>query len=284
MPELPEIRILAGQMQRELVGQTIADIEVLQPKCLNLPEDKFRTALMGAQIRSVAPHGKWLKVETSQGWLLLNLGMGGEILLTDRAHLPEKYRLVFDLADGAAECLAGGGLKLPTDVRRQALAVNFWWFGYAHHTADLAEHEMTARLGPDFLSLSLAEFRALLRGRRGGIKSFLLNQGHLAGIGNVYVQDPLFLAGIHPLRRINTLSGKEIEALWSALGDTLQESIDHGGSHWEQDLYGQHGGWGNRFFRVAYREGASCPTCGTVVLKIKTGSTHTHICPACQPI
>jgi len=156
--------------------------------------------------------------------------------------------------------------------------------------AELADHSPTARLGPNALSgstelaevLTLDQFRELLRGRRGAIKSFLLNQRRIAGIGNVYVQDPLFKAGIHPLRPISTLDDDEITALWRAIQETLQESIDHGGSHWEQNLYGEHGGWDSKFLLVAYGEGKPCPTCGTAVEKIKTGSTHTHICPTCQ--
>jgi formamidopyrimidine-DNA glycosylase len=143
-------------MRKELVGRTIGGVEVLQPKCVNLPAEEFQAALTGAEIRDVAPRDKWLQVETTRGWLLLNLGMGGEILLTDREHLPEKLRLVLDLDDGTC------------------LAINFWWVGHAHYAADLAAHAMTAKLGPNALDLTLAQFRALLRGRRGAIKYFLL--------------------------------------------------------------------------------------------------------------
>jgi formamidopyrimidine-DNA glycosylase len=266
MPELPEIALFARDMQRELLGRTISAIEVLQPKCLNIPVEEFQSALAGARILSVAPRGKWLQLETTKGWLLLNLGMGGEILLTNRDSLPEKYRIVFDLADGAA------------------VSVNFWWFGQTHHAADLADHALTAGLGPNALDLTLDEFRDLLRGRRGGIKAFLLNQKRIAGIGNVYVQDPLFKAGIHPLRRIDTLSKEEIEALYRALRATLHQSIECGGSHWEQNLYGEKGRWDSSYFLVAYREGKPCPSCGAAVEKIKTGSTSTHICQQCQPL
>jgi formamidopyrimidine-DNA glycosylase len=266
MPELPEIVVFARDMQKELVGRTISSIEVFQPKCLNIPVADFQGALTGVQILGVAQHGKWLQVETSRGWLLLNLGMGGEILLTSRDSLPEKVRLIFDLADDAA------------------LVVNFWWFGSTHYVKNLDEHRQVSSLGPDFMSLTLDGFRELLRSKRGGIKSFLLNQKKIAGIGNVYVQDPLFKAGIHPLRPINTLIDDEIETLWQATRDTLQESIDLGGSHWEQNLYGEHGKWDSSYFLVAYREGKPCPTCGTTVEKIKTGSTSTHICPNCQPL
>ena len=270
MPELPEIFLFARDMRKELAGKTIIGIEVLQPKCLNVPVEEFQTALSGAEIRDVAPRGKWLRVETSRGWLFLSLGMGGEILLTDREHLPEKYRLIFDL-EGDDD----GGI---------CLAVNFWWFGYAHYAPDPAAHEMTARLGPNALDLTLDQFRVLLEGRRGAIKPFLLNQRRVAGIGNVYVQDPLFKAGIHPLRRIDTLSDDEIATLWRALRETMLESIDHGGSAWEQNLYGEKGGWDERFLLVGYREGEPCPRCGTAVVKIKTGSTSGYVCPSCQPL
>jgi len=266
MPELPEILIFAQDMQKELTGRTIGGIEIVQPKCLNVSEEEFQTALTGAEIRDVTPRGKWLQVETTRGWLLLNLGMGGEILLTDRDNLPEKYRLVFDLEGG--DCLA----------------INFWWFGYAHYAVNLADHKMTAQLGPNALGLTLDEFRELLRGRRGAIKTFLLNQKHIAGIGNVYVQDPLFKAGIHPLRPINTLSDEEVARLWRALRETLQESLDQGGSAWERNLYDEKGKWDESFFLIAYQEKKPCPTCGTTVEKIKTGSTSSYICPACQSL
>ena len=266
MPELPEIAVFARDMKKELTDRVITGTEVLQPKCLNLPEDDFAAAVQGARILDVTAHGKWIQVALHNGWLLLNLGMGGEILLTDRAHLPEKHRLISDVDNG------------------ESLAINFWWFGNVHYVNILGDHPQVARLGPDFLNLTLEDFRELLRGRRGGIKSFLLNQKHIAGIGNVYAQDPLFQAGIHPLRTVDTLSDDEIDALWQALRETLQESIALGGSHWEQNLYGEHGKWDRSYLRVAYREGEPCPNCGTTVEKIKSGSTSTHICPNCQQL
>jgi formamidopyrimidine-DNA glycosylase len=178
--------------------------------------------------------------------------------------LPEKFRLILDLAD------------------RACLAINFWWFGYAHFAADPADHPMVGKLGPHFMDLSLDDFRALLTGRRGAIKTFLLDQSRVAGIGNVYVQDPLWKARIHPLRPIPTLTDGEIEALYQALRQNFQDSIDQGGFAYEQNLYGQKGSW--NCFEVGYREGHPCPRCGTVVQKIKTGSTASYICPGCQKL
>ena len=142
---------------------------------------------------------------------------------------------------------------------------------------------MVGKLGPNAIDLSLEEFRALLKGRRGAIKAFLLDQDRIAGIGNVYIQDPLFKARLHPLRPIQTLSDEEVAALWRAIRETLQESIDAGGAPFEVNLYWQKGGW-NASFLVGHREGQPCPACGTAVEKIKTGSTSSYICPSCQSL
>jgi formamidopyrimidine-DNA glycosylase len=267
MPESPEIKVLADQIDQALSGRRFTGVEVLQPKCLNLPTDVFTDRVVGQQIERAYPHGKWIIIVAAEGYLLVNLGMGGEVLLRPGRHdLPEKHRLVLDL--GGGECLA----------------LNFWWFGYVHFVSDLADHKMTAKLGPNAIDLTEDQFGELLKGRRGGIKSFLLNQKRIAGIGNVYVQDPLFKARVHPLRSITTLSDEEIIALWRAIQETLQESIALGGSAWEMDLYGEKGRWDDSFFLVAYREGQPCPTCGTAVEKIKTGSTSSYICPVCQTL
>jgi formamidopyrimidine-DNA glycosylase len=267
MPELPEIMCRAHEMNARLAGRAIRGIEVLQPKCLNVPVEEFRRGLVGSRIRGVTNRGKWLLVETSGGHLLLNLGMGGEILLVPTNELPEKWRVRFDLDKG------------------QSLAVNFWWFGYAHCAAPrkLAEHKMSANLGPNALDVSRAQFRDLLAGRRGAAKSFLLNQSHLAGIGNAYVHDILFRARLHPLRTIPSLSEEEIGRLHAAISTELQRSVDKGAAFYEVDLDGKGGGFAAADLLVGYREGEPCPTCGTAIEKIKTGSTSSFVCPRCQP-
>jgi len=268
MPELPEIASRATEMQEELVGKTVAGIEVLQPKCLNVSTRKFKGALTGAEILDVTHHGKWIFVRTTRGHLLLNLGMGGELLLVDRKSLPEKYRLVFDFDDGSS------------------LAVNFWWFGYAHYAAKgkLGDHEMTAKLGPNALDVSKGDFRELLRGRRGRIKAFLLNQERIAGIGNAYAHDVLFLAGLHPNRAIDSLSDAEVDALWRGMRKALRTSLRRGGAFYEKDLHGNPGRFRMKHLLVGYRKGKPCPVCGTAVVEIRTGSTKSYVCPTCQPL
>ncbi|MEA4910226.1 MAG: DNA-formamidopyrimidine glycosylase family protein [Anaerolineaceae bacterium] len=266
MPELPEIICRASEMNRELPGRRIAAIEILQPKCLNVEADEFQRALSDATIQAVTQRGKWLFIHTTQGWLLINLGMGGEVLLTDREHMPEKYRLVFDFEDGAC------------------LAVNFWWFGYAHYVAEdlLAEHRLTSHIGPNALEATPPFLAERFAGQRTRLKSWLLNQENVAGIGNAYIHDILYLARLHPQRAVNSLSPEEIEALVQAIHRGLEPSIACGGAFYEKNLYGQNGGFRHEDIIVGYREGQPCPTCATPIVKIKTGSTSSFICPTCQ--
>ncbi len=268
MPELPEITVRAREMKRELVYKTITSIEVLQPKCLNVSKKVFIKALSGAKLINVTNRGKWIFLETSKGWLLLNLGMGGEILLVTRDTLPEKRRLIFDFDDGTC------------------LTINFLWTGYAHYVSPdkLSSHAMTAKLGPNALDLKAKELHTMLKDQRGRIKPFLLNQSKIAGIGNAYIHDILFVARIHPLREVNTLTEGEIKGLANAIHDGLKLSIKKGGAFYELNLYGKKGGFTMDDILIGYKKGKPCPVCGTKIEKIKTGSTSSFICSKCQPL
>ena len=269
MPELPEIANLARQMTKQLKGKRIIDVDVTQPKCLNVSTKKFRRIIGKTVVETVA-RGKWLFTHLNpDDNLLLNLGMGGDLHYhKNYATLPKKHQL-----------------RLTFDDRTE-VTVRFFWFGYIHIASDkeLAKHRMTSKLGisPTDKEFTVEKLGSLLSGRRGTIKSFLLNQKNLAGIGNVYVQDPLFKARVHPLRMNQTLTGVEIEALYRALSEIINESIRLGGLKYETDLYGRHGKYGPERFLVAYKTNEPCPKCETPIAKIKTGSTASYICPRCQ--
>lgn len=267
MPELPEITNRAREMKGALVGRTITTIDVIQPKSLNIPKGKFVAALTGAEILDVTNRGKWIFVQTDKGWLLLNLGMGGEILLVPCDELPEKRRVVFGFDDG------------------MCLAINFWWFGYAHYAPPdrLDEHKMTTKLGPNALDISTQDLREMIQGRRARVKSFLLDQSKIAGIGNAYVHDILFIAGLHPLRTLNTLSEEEVERLAEGIQRGLAPSLEKGGAFYEVNIHGKRGGFVMEDIIIGYREGKPCPSCSSTIVKIKTGSTSSFICPSCQP-
>ncbi len=270
--EFPEITILAGQMGVELVGKIISEVEVSNEKCMNMPLGRFREIVVGRKVVSVVPRGKWVFIGLEPGYtLLFNTGMGADVIHFGAGDdLPEKYQIRVALDDGSG------------------FTVRVWWFCYLHlvPTDGLSDHRMTASMGPSPLDeeFTLEHFRGLLVGRRSVVKSFLMNQRNIAGIGNVYIQDILFDARLHPKRKINTLSEDEIESLYKSMRAVLKESIGMGGLAYERDFYGMYGGYGKEQYRVAYKPGLPCPECGATIEKIRTGSTASFVCPNCQQI
>ena len=270
--ELPELTILARQMKKEIVGKRISEVRVANPKCLNMPLKQFQTAVTGKTIKSVESKGKWLFIKLdSDHVLLFNPGMGSDVIyFKSEDKLPEKYQIKFTLYD------------------KTGFTIRVWWFCYLHLMSEnnLGEHKLTAKLGitPLDKSFTLDYFKQLLSKKRGYIKSFLLDQKNIAGIGNVYIQDILFNANLHPKRKIPSLTDKEIKALYNSIRSVLKESIELGGLSYEKDFYGNKGGYGKQQFKIAYKPGKPCPTCQTTIQKIKTGSTSSFICPNCQQL
>jgi formamidopyrimidine-DNA glycosylase len=273
MPELPEIYTRTQEMKAALPRCKISRIEVIQPKSLNLSESEFTASLSGAKILDVTYRGKWIVVETDRGYLLLNLGMGGEILLTAPTELPEKRRLVFHLEG-------------PDPGEQLCLSVNFWWFGYAHYApaGGLDTHQMTAKLGPNAIDLEVDDLKTMLSGQRARIKNWLLDQSKIAGIGNAYIHDILFLAMLHPLRSIDSLSEQDIDNLAQAIQTGLRPAIEKGGAFYEVSIFGEKGGFVMEDILIGYREDQPCPKCTSPIQKIKTGSNSSFICPECQPL
>jgi formamidopyrimidine-DNA glycosylase len=271
VPELPEIFVISNQMNDVLRGKNVKGVEIRQPKNLNVPPNEFESDIKGKTFGRVEPRGKWVFAELEPGYhLLINLGMGGDLIYFEsEADLPENYHFMLDLDDGAG------------------FTARFFWFGYIHlvETARLDDHKMTRDLGPSPVAddFTLERFMALLDSKkRSGVKSFITNQKNIAGIGNVYAQDVLFIPNLHPLRKIETLADGERAALYDAIRKVLNESISLGGLKYEKDFFGVSGRYSGEHMLVAYKEGEPCPECGTAVEKIKTGSTASYVCPACQ--
>jgi formamidopyrimidine-DNA glycosylase len=272
LPELPEITVVARQMNKEIAGKRIANIEVKQPKNLNMPVKEFVETAVGKTVNNVTSKGKWIFVKLDSAYyLLINRGMNADVLyFKPNQKLPEKYQFKLTFSD------------------RTGFTIQFQWFGYIHLVSEknLGKHKMTANLGVSPLdrAFTLAYFKELLGKKKGGIKSFLIDQKNVAGIGNVYIQDILFKAKLYPNRKISTLSEKEITNLYKAVGDVLNSSIKLGGLAYEKDFYGQQGKFTLDEFLVGYKPGKPCPSCGTAIEKIRTGSTASYICPKCQAL
>jgi formamidopyrimidine-DNA glycosylase len=272
MPELPEITIIAKQMDKEIKRKHIANIEAKQPKNLNMPVQNFLEKVKGKIVSNVSSKGKWLFIKLDPAYnMLINLGMGAEILyFTPNQTLPEKHQFKLTFSD------------------ETGFTMHFWWFGYIHliPEKDLNKHKLTAQLGmsPTDGKFTLKYFKKLLANKKTGIKSFLLDQKNMAGIGNVYVQDILFKAKLHLNRKISTLSEEEINNLYNAIQSILNHSIRLGGLAYEKGFYGKNGKFTINEFLVGYKTGKPCPTCGTLIAKIKTGSASSYICPKCQKL
>jgi len=270
--ELPELTVVSRQMAKETIGKRIREVEVANPKCLNMPLQRFRKTVVGKTIESVESKGKWLFIKlSSDHTLLFNPGMGADVIhFKPDQKLPEKYQIKFALNDGTG------------------LTIRVWWFCYLHlvDAKELKKHKLVGKLGTNPLDkgFTLENFKAMLAKKRGNIKAFLLDQKNIAGIGNVYVQDMLFNAKIHPMRPIPSLAETEIQTLYKSIKSVLNESIKLGGLAYERDFYGNKGRYGADQFEIAYKPGKPCPICKTTIEKIKTGSTSSFICPKCQPL
>jgi formamidopyrimidine-DNA glycosylase len=270
--ELPELAILSQQMTKEIVGKRISKVEVANPKCLNMPLEQFQKTIVGKTVKSIDSKGKWLFIKLGSDYVLLfNPGMGADVIhLKPNSRLPEKYQTKFTLED------------------RTGFTIRAWWFCYLHlvQADQLGEHKLTAKLGmtPMDKRFTVDFFKQLLDRKRGSIKTFLLDQKNIAGIGNVYIQDILFNAKLHPNRAISSLTKTEIETLHKCIKSVLNESIAMGGLAYEKDFFGNKGKYGADQFKIAYKPGKPCPVCQTIIQKIKTGSTSSFICPKCQPL
>jgi formamidopyrimidine-DNA glycosylase len=260
-------------MENALQNQQITNVTVNQPKVLNLPVPDFHRAVVGRTFQGFRQRGKWILTSLTENWTLaFNLGMGGEISLHNPEEVPDPQheRVVFVLGNN-----------------KQAW-VHFWWFGHVHAvpTEKLSDHPQLGTLGIEPLSedFTISTLSSMLENRRGRIKSYLLDQRFIAGIGNVYVQDILWHARLHPNRKANTLEPDDITRLHDAIRLVLQQGIQFGPGPGEQDIFGKKGNWGKvkGYPQIAYRKGESCPSCNHTIEEIRVGSTTSFICPRCQ--
>jgi formamidopyrimidine-DNA glycosylase len=275
MPELPEVETVARSLRELLEGRTIVGVAVDWPRTVALPGgqdagDEFRRRLLGRHITSVGRRGKYVVIALDEGYLLIHLKMSGRLQVVPRNHPSDKHvRAVFDLDDGEQ-------LRF-RDVRK---------FGRIY-LVDRPE-SVTSMLGPEPLAagLSLADFRRLLARRSGRLKSLLLNQSFLAGLGNIYADESLFRARLHPLRSAASLTGEEQERLYGAIRTVLEEAIADQGTTLSDggyaDAQGQSGTHQERL-AVYHRTGKPCPRCQAPIERLIVGGRSSHFCPRCQP-
>ncbi|MBM4385233.1 MAG: bifunctional DNA-formamidopyrimidine glycosylase/DNA-(apurinic or apyrimidinic site) lyase [Deltaproteobacteria bacterium] len=291
MPELPEVEVTRRRIAPVLVGRTFARVRTTKPSYFFItPPEKLRRGLEGHTVKALARRGKYLLAEIDGGsQLLLHLGMTGQLFssnvasvrllsATVRASLAPEAQLRFEPDAHTHLQLAfadDGPQVFFRDVRK---------FGKVQLLAPGEASERLAKLGPDALDLTGEALFAATRGRVVAIKSLLLDQAVIAGAGNIYADEALFLAGVRPTRRAQKVKRDECERIADALKRVLLRSIETGGSSISDYVApdGSDGAYQDER-RVYAREGEACAQCGTKIKRIVIGQRSAHYCPSCQP-
>jgi len=274
VPELPEVETLRGDAERLLVGRRITAADLLVPAVLREPTPTaFLAALRGAAIVRAERRAKYLLLGLADDQVLaLQLAIYGQLLLcpSNAPREPETL-LVLDLADGDEVHLRDGSNY-----------TRIWLVAREKLQAALR----LDTLGPEPLApaFTVDLLRERLGGRRARLKGLLLDQHVIAGLGNIYVDEALWRAGLHPARTASSLNEGELTALHDAIRGVLAEAIEHRGTtfHTYRDLLGEKGHHQDAL-AVFHRQGKPCPRCGTTVQRTTLASRDTHLCPTCQP-
>ncbi len=275
MFELPEIINLVRQLEKTVVGERIARVEVPanRPKFLFLSPDSpvFERALVGRRIEQANSRGRWIFCGLDDGRTLLFGEFGGRLLFHPLGTpIPAKRHWIVEFADGA----------------HLSLAIQMWGFLGVLTEAEIAQHPYAGTLAFTPLDTSFTEAAFLERldrhaaGENKPIKAFLTHSPNVAGIGNGYLQDILFRARLSPKRKVSSLSPYERSALYDALRQTLREALDLGGRDTERGLFGEPGRYVPLLDGRAV--GRPCPTCGAPIAKIRYLGGSCYLCPKCQ--
>jgi formamidopyrimidine-DNA glycosylase len=271
MPELPEVETIArvlrqgGPKTQSLLGKRITNVRLLWDRTLATPSPaEFEARLTGHIFQAISRRGKFLITHLSQGdKLVFHLRMSGDLLLQPDEGAPAPHdRLILGLHDGQRLTF--------NDARK---------FGRVWLVSDL--QAITQHLGPEPLESSFTPnvlFERLHSYRR-QIKPLLMDQSFLAGLGNIYADEALHMAGIHPLRSSDSLDYPEAERLWRSIRQVLQDGIRLSGASID---WVYRGGEFQNQFRVYQRAGEACLVCQTPIRRIVVGQRGTHYCPVCQ--
>lgn len=273
MPELPEVETVRRGLSLLLRGKVISQVTILYPPMVRTGAESLAHDLLGQKIQDVQRRGKYLIFDLGQYVLLSHLRMEGKFFFQEVAQEPLKHQhVLIDFEDGSR--------LVYQDVRK---------FGTLDYLpkADLADYFQSKKLGPEPVeeAFLLKEFREGLGKSRKPVKPLLLEQRLVAGLGNIYVDEVLWKARIHPMRPASSLSAQKAGQLRKAIIETLAEGVARGGStiRTYKNAFGQAGTM-QETLKVYGQEGQPCPRCGHPIEKIKVGGRGTHFCPRCQKL
>jgi formamidopyrimidine-DNA glycosylase len=264
MPELPEVETLSRMLKPQLEGRTIRSVRLLWKRTLASPSPKmFAYRIAGQKILNVSRRAKFLHIQLSGDHLFIHLRMSGDLLLKGLRYELSKH-------DSLLINLSGGRCLVFNDTRK---------FGRVWLTDN--PEEVIGNLGPEPFDPAFTPqvLFSRLQSRHRQIKPLLLDQSFLAGLGNIYTDEALHLAGIHPLEESDKISLKKAKKLFDAIRSVLEAGIEHNGATID---WVYRGGEFQNYFRVYGRTGEPCPVCGETIERITVGQRGTHFCPRCQ--
>ncbi|MGH7179698.1 MAG: bifunctional DNA-formamidopyrimidine glycosylase/DNA-(apurinic or apyrimidinic site) lyase [Tepidisphaeraceae bacterium] len=267
MPELPEVQTVVNTLRPKLLGRVIKTVVVVRSDVIRPRGCNLAAKIRGRTIQDLSRRGKRIVILLANGnRFFAHLGMSGRLTVAARReHVPKHTHLILRFSDGTDE------LRF-TDARR---------FGGIHW---LGNESGAADLGPEPLAVRAAQLARRLARTRRAVKSALLDQRVIAGLGNIYVDEALFAARIHPCVRASELSLDQIRRLNRAVKRTLRRALRHRGSTLRDfvDANGAGGAY-QKFHRVYARENEPCLVCGAPIQRVVLCGRSSHFCPRCQP-
>lgn len=270
MPELPEVETTRRGIEPHVLGKQIAAVRVRQPKLRWPVTPGLETKLKGARVVSVDRRAKYLLITTTAGTVLIHLGMSGSLRLVSSEVRPQEHDHV-DLG------LSNGLVLRLKDPRR---------FGAVLWTSkDPLQHPLLSALGPEPLSDAFDGnwLHQHARGRRAAVKTLLMNGRIVAGVGNIYASEALFIAGINPARSARRISAHRFARLADSVKQVLEEALTQGGTTLRDFVNGAgEPGYFAQYLRVYGRQGEPCVGCGKPVKARILGQRASYYCPRCQ--
>lgn len=268
MPELPEVETIVRGLRaaNNIVGKSISNSQVLWQRSLAVPlPDEFQQLIKGQQVKGVERRGKFILIRLTRQSLLIHLRMSGDIFVEsgESSRNAKHDRVILEFRDGCR--------LIFNDTRK---------FGRVWLVDET--QSVLGRLGPEPLDEALTQeffYEKLSRSKR-QIKPLLLDQTFIAGLGNIYTDEALFIAGIHPSTPAYMISADKAACLLTAIREVLEEGIRRNGASID---WVYRGGDFQNYFKVYQRDGEPCQRCGTLIKRITLGQRGTHFCPQCQP-
>lgn len=274
MPELPEVETVRRGLERRVLGRTITKVAIAGPHVVRGDVRRFARGIEGGRVSNLRRKGKTLALELifadsrPSAYLLIRLGMTGQLVVAWRSDaVPPHTHVHMALDDGDEE------LRY-RDPRR---------FGMLRFCTAAEAERAFGLLGPDALEMTEAEFERAIAGRRGAVKSWLMNQRVLAGLGNIYADEALFEARIHPETPAGNIRKAARQRLFSAIRSVLRHAVSLQGTSFRDyiDIEGRPGGFEPQL-RAYQRTGAPCPRCGALIRRVVVSGRSSHYCPRCQ--